>query len=103
MEPLRRAVRDRADLFGATCPALAAVRLHAAERGVGAIARMPAAEWTLAGCRGWGCGRELLGERYGGEHADDSWGCSSELRYVAGRSGSVPAIGGFVGYPFEVL
>jgi hypothetical protein len=39
-----------------------------------AIVRVPATEWALAGrCRKGG-GREYLGERFGGQHADGSGG-----------------------------
>src|SRR5690349_13327708 len=71
MEPLRRAVRDRADLAGATCSALIFVRIDGQENGTGAIAGVSAAEWTMAGCWERDNGRQSLGKRHGSQHADD--------------------------------
>ena len=69
---MRRAMRDRANLVGATCAVFVSVRLNGDERGTGAIARVPAAAWALAcRCRQGG-GREFLGERFGGQHAHGS-------------------------------
>ena len=62
MEPLRRAVRDRADIVGATCSALVFIRLNGYKKGSGAIAGASTAEWALAGCWGRGCGRQCLGD-----------------------------------------
>src|ERR1039458_10151595 len=102
MEPLRRAVRDRADCVGATGPPLVPVRLDGGERGTGAIARVPAAEWALAGGRRWGGGREFLGDRVGGQYAHDSGGHSGDIQCLARRPGSLPATGGFMACPFEI-
>src|SRR5271157_1717170 len=102
MEPLRRAVRDRTDFVGATGPVLVPVRLDGDERGTRANARLPTAEWALAGGRRWGGGREFLGDRVGGQHAHDSGGHSGDIQCFARRSGSLPAIGGFVACPFEI-
>ena len=70
MESLRRAMRDRANLVGATRALFVSVWLNRDERGTGTVARVSAAEWALA-CR-WrqGGGREFLGERFGGQHTD---------------------------------
>src|ERR1035441_4306429 len=102
MEPLRCAVRDRTDLVGATGPVLVSVRLDGDERGTGAIARVPTAEWALAGGRRWGGGREFLGDRVGGQYAHDSGGHSRDIPCFARRSGSLPATGGFVACPSEI-
>src|SRR5579863_1929279 len=89
MEPLQRAVRDRADLAGATCSALVFVRLDDYEKGTGAIARVPATEWALAGPSGRGCGPQFLGKRHRGQHADDFGSCPREVRKGARQFGAL--------------
>src|ERR1051326_3504694 len=88
MEPSRRAVRDRTDLAGATCSALVFVRRNGSETRTGAIARVPAAQWALAPCWGWGCGHELLRDRVRCQHADDIGSRTRKLRWFAQCPGS---------------
>src|ERR1700721_3749859 len=92
MESLRRAMRDRDNLVGATCASFLSVWLNRDERGTGTAARVPATEWALAGCLRQGGGREFLGERFGGQHAHGSWGPLNRqsvlgltLWFIAGR------------------
>src|ERR1700758_5618303 len=102
MEPLRPAVRDRADLVGVTRSVLVFAPLNGSETGTGAIIRLPAAKWALACHRGWDCGRQLLGERDRGQHATDSGGYSSDVCRGARQFGPLSAVGGFMDGPFEV-
>ena len=59
MEPFRCAFRDRANLIGATCFALFFFRLNGSKTRTGAIARLPAAEWSPARYWGRDCGGSL--------------------------------------------
>src|SRR5579863_1544546 len=102
MEPLRRAVRDRADLAGATCSVHVFFRRNGSETGTRAIARLPAAEWAVAGCWERDGGRKFLGKRGGSQHANVFGCCSRDVCRGARQFGQLRAAGGFMARSFEV-
>ena len=95
MEPFRYAVRAGTDCVGVARPVL--VSLGVVCDGTGAHSTDVAAALgrALACRRRWG-GCEFLGDRDGGQRADDYWSQPRDVSCFPSCAGSMPSSGGFV-------